>query len=85
MLGAIKVGAADDVSLFRRLSRNWRPLARVKRDQPALARALGVKEEQAKPDPAWIGVPRPRYVAVVALKRIPKRPPSSWNPWLWVK
>jgi hypothetical protein len=84
MLGAIKGDAAANVSLFRRLSRRWRPLARVGRERPSLAVALG-SEKGPKPAPAWIGVRRPPPAAAVAPVSNAKRSGSTWNPWLWVK
>jgi hypothetical protein len=84
MLGAIKGDAAANGSLFRLLSRRWRPLARVKRDRPALAAALGA-EESVKPAPAWIGVRRSPPAPAAASKVNAKRSDATWNPWLWVK
>lgn len=82
MLGGIKVGAPANVSLFRRLSRRWRPLAHLKRQRLTPLLSLG-SEDEAKRAPAWIGVKRPAPVAVPTMNA--KRSGTTWNPWLWVK
>jgi hypothetical protein len=86
MLGAIKGDVEANISLFRRLSRRWRPLVRVKRERSTLASALGV-EEAAPRAPTWIGVKRSRSLPKVHIEKpaAKRMPPPGWNPWLWVK
>ena len=84
MLGAIKGDTEANVSLFRRLSRHWRPLARVKRERLPLTSALGA-EEETKHAPVWIGVRRPPHVPPATLKNAKRSSATTWNPWLWTK
>jgi hypothetical protein len=85
MLGAIRGdGARGGGSLFRMLSRRWKPLARVKRPRTSLPLALGAEENTAARPSAWIGAKRPPPAPVLP-KRNAKRSGSTWNPWLWVK
>ncbi len=82
MLGAIKGDAQSQMSLFRLLSRRWRPLAAVKPSPPSF---LPLAEDAAPPRaPAWIGAKRRRYAAGLATDAA-KTTASSWNPWMWVK
>jgi hypothetical protein len=74
MLGAVK---GDDeepgVSLFRLLSRRWKPLAPVK-----ARRLISSGASEGGLSRAWIGKPRWRSV--------PEKPTAkTWNPWLWIK
>jgi hypothetical protein len=86
MLGAIKGdGAQGGGSLFRLLSRRWKPLARVKRPRTSLPLALGAEENTGARPSAWIGAKRPPPAPVVRPKGNAKRSGSTWNPWLWVK
>jgi hypothetical protein len=71
MLGAIKGDVEDQASLFRTLSRRWRPLARLK--GVSLPRE-GTEDQPAR---AWIGRKRP---APPVKEAVP-----VWNPWLWTK
>lgn len=82
MLGAIKGDVSSGGSLFRLLSRRWRPLARVRRKPVSFSAALGAEDEGA-PARAWIGVKRQRMPAAPAVTA--KRTNAAWSPWLWMK
>ena len=84
MLGAVKGDAQSQTSLFRLLSRRWRPLAKLKPSQPAFP-ALA-EEEKPQPASKWINAsPPPRYAPTMLPPR-PTRPArSAWSPWQWVK
>jgi hypothetical protein len=85
MLGAIKIKGEAGASLFRTLSRRWRPVVSLKPQRSSLSHALNLENgEESAPSRAWIGVRRPPYVPPATSKNA-KRSSDTWNPWLWVK
>lgn len=85
MLGGIKIKGEAGTSLFRTLSRRWRPVVTLKPQRPVLSHALNLESDtESAPSRAWIAARRPPYVPPATTKNA-KRSSESWNPWLWVK
>jgi hypothetical protein len=84
MLGGIKIKGEAGASLFRTLSRRWRPVVPLKPQRSSLSHALNLENgEESAPSRAWIGVKR---LVPVALPKVNvKRSDQTWSPWLWVK